>query len=75
MVNFIEKIGIIKLFLSAKATFALIVLGVCAVVALHGQMSIPFATCVSTISGIYMWVHSQNDQKAMMIQYSKDKIQ
>jgi hypothetical protein len=55
-------IGIVKLAQSAKATFALIVLIACMVVAIRGDMSMAFATCVGSITSVFMYVHSLNDR-------------
>lgn len=57
--------GLGKIWKSAKAMFALLVLIVCAVIAWHGVMSAAFAACISSITSVFLWVHSNSEIAAM----------
>lgn len=56
----LKELGLVKLFLSSKATMALIIL-ICAMVcSLTGHLdSTGFAAVISVVGSVFMWVHGQ----------------
>jgi hypothetical protein len=57
--------GLTKIWNSAKGMLVIITLTLCTIVALLGKMSIPFATCITGLVSVMLYVHGKNNQVAM----------
>lgn len=59
-----ESAGLIKIWDSAKAMFAVVLLIFATIVALVGKMDPAYAACVATIGSVFMYVRGKNQDVA-----------
>lgn len=74
LVESIQMNGMLGVWKSTKAMFAIIVLLFCTLVALKGAMSPAFAACISSITGVFLYCHSKNNQAAIAAGIEKPNI-